>query len=509
MGKRSWQLLGVLSLVVLAIGVVAWAQPGHEYTVPSATTLQAIAQETFGKTSYAPAIMAATNRKHIEDPNIARVPSLQSPIQSGEKIWIPTKEWADAFLSVWTPAKPELLFGTPPGGQLVVASWWTAGGEAEGLHALFNIYHKLYPNVEIVNATVAGGAGFVFRSVVKPRLIAGDPPDTFQLHAGLEVQGYSPETYLRPLDDLYVTEGWTKVLPPDVLKLLVYKGHYWGVPVNIHRANVLWYDKVIFDKYNLTPPKTWDEFFAICDKLKAEGIVPFVIGTNGGWEAGHVVETILISTLGPEKYKGLWTGKTSWSDPGVTKALEIFKRMMSYANTDYPALSWDGAGEYLLAHKGAMLIMGDWTNGWFMSKGYKDYGWAPVPGTWGIFDALSDTFCLPKQARNRDNAIAWLRGCGSKEGHVAFNTRKGSIPSRTDLTAADKAKFNKYLQWSMECWSHDTIVPSLIHGAAAIPSWVTDYKDAINMFLANKDVAATQKALIEAAKTNLPIQLGK
>ena len=185
MGKRHWQLLGVLALLVLAIGVIAWAQPGHEYTASSATTLQAIAQETFGKTSYAPAIMAATNRKHIEDPSFDRIPSLQSPIKSGEKIWIPTKDWADDFLSVWTPAKPELLFGSGTKGQLVVGSWWTAGGEAEGLHALFDIYKKYNPNVEIVNATVAGGAGFVFRAVVKPRLIAGDPPDTFQLRAGL------------------------------------------------------------------------------------------------------------------------------------------------------------------------------------------------------------------------------------------------------------------------------------------------------------------------------------
>ncbi len=498
--KVSWPVVG---LVVLVLASIAWAQAGHEYVVPSRTTLEAIAQEVFGDAAYAPAIMAATNRKHIEDPTVVRIPSLQTPIEAGWKVWIPDKEWADAFLSVWNPAKPELLFGTPPGGQLVVASWWTAGGEAEGLNALFEIYQKFYPDVEIVNATIAGGAGFVFRAVIKPRLIAGDPPDTFQLHAGLEVEGYSPETYLAPLDDLYAIEGWDKVFPADLMDLLLYKGHYWGVPVNIHRANVLWYDKGIFEKYDITPPADWDEFFAVCDKLKAEGIVPIVMGTAGGWEAGHVFETILISTLGAEKYKGLWTGETPWSDPGVTEALEVFARMLNYVNADHSALSWDGAGEYLIAGKGAMIIMGDWTNGWFMAKGYNNYGWAPVPGTQGVFDALSDTFCLPKQARNRDNAIAWLRVCGSKEGQIAFNTRKGSIPARTDLTDEDKAQFNEYLQSCMEDWATDAIVPSPIHGAAAIESWVTDFKDTINLFLVTKDVKAAQQALVEAAEAAL------
>jgi len=44
-------------------------------------------------------------------------------------------------------------------GKLEIFSWWTAGGEAEGLQALIDIFHKKYPDVEIINATVAGGAG--------------------------------------------------------------------------------------------------------------------------------------------------------------------------------------------------------------------------------------------------------------------------------------------------------------------------------------------------------------
>jgi glucose/mannose transport system substrate-binding protein len=137
-----------------------------------------------------------------------------------------------------------------------------------------------------------------------------------------------------------------------------------------------------------------------------------------------------------------------------------------------------------------------------MAQGY-DFGWAPVPGTQGTFVALSDTFCLPKRARNRDNAIAWLRVAGSKEGQIAFNMLKGSIPARTDLTPEEKAQFNPYLQSAMDDWARDAIVPSLIHGAAAIESWVTDFKDAINLFLVTKDVAGTQAALIAAAEDAL------
>jgi ABC-type glycerol-3-phosphate transport system substrate-binding protein len=62
--------------------------------------------------------------------------------------------------------------------KLEVFSWWTSGGEAAALNALFNVYNKQYPGVEIVNAVVAGGGGSAARSVLHTRLIGGNPPDT-------------------------------------------------------------------------------------------------------------------------------------------------------------------------------------------------------------------------------------------------------------------------------------------------------------------------------------------
>lgn len=488
--------LAALLLLTLVVSVAGAAPLEQEvvYTVKLGDTLWDLAEKYLGSGPAWPAIMSFTNTKHLEDSTFAKILNADL-IHPGWKFLIPSAGDAEEFLATYDPSKPELLFPAGPKGKLVVASWWTAGGEAEGLTGMLNIYKAKYPDVEIVNATVAGGAGFVFRPVLKTRLIAGDPPDTFQLHAGLEVEGYDPETYLEPLDDIYASEGLENVFPADLLTLLKYKGHYWGVPVNIHRSNVLWYDKSIFTEAGLTPPTTWDEFWAVADALKARGVVALAMGTSGGWEAGHVFEDVLAGTCGAEKYKGLWTGAVQWTDSCVAQALENFKRMLTYVNTDHPALSWDGAGHYLIENKGAMMIMGDWANGWFMAQGYTDYGWAPPPGTKGIFVALSDSFALPKKAPYLDNAIAWVKVCGSKEGQEAFNPKKGSICARTDC---NPALFNEYLKAAMADWAADAIVPSTVHGAAAIESWVTDFKDAIVLFVVSGDVAGTQTALQQA-----------
>ena len=395
--------------------------------------------------------------------------------------------------------EPSAAAGAAPQTKLEIFSWWTAGGEAEGLNALYDVYHKQYPNVEIINATVAGGAGTNAKAVLSTRLTGGDPPDAFQLHAGLEVEKYEPARYLEPLDSLYASEGLDKAFPKDLLTLLQYKGHYWGVPANIHRANVMWYNKKLFADNNLKPPKTWDEIFKVADVFKAKGIIPLVVGAKEGWEAGHTFETILISVLGADGYRGLWNGSTKWADSRVTKALETFKKLVPYVNTDYSALTWDQALQYLIDNKGAMHIMGDWADGWFTSKSYTGYGWQPVPGTAGIYDALSDSFAVPKGARDGANAVNWLKVVGSKAGQEAFNPKKGSIPARTDCSPA---LFNAYLQSAMKDWASDAIVPSVVHGAAAVEKWATIYKDIMNTFVTKGDVAATQMALEQAASEN-------
>jgi len=380
--------------------------------------------------------------------------------------------------------------------QLEIFSWWTAGGEADGLNAMFEIFKKRYPGVEIINATVAGGAGTNAKAVLKTRMQGGKPPDSFQVHGGEELTSTWVITgFMEPITSLARAEGWTKVLPKDLLDIVSYKGEMYSVPVNVHRGNVLWYSKKILDQNNLKAPTTWAEFFQVADALKAKGITPLALGDKNKWEAAHLFEDILLSALGADGYRGLWTGKTSWTGSGVKTALENYAKILGYVNADHAAGTWDSATQMLIDGKAAMTIMGDWAAGYFTSKGWKpnvDYGFAPAPGTAGSFVIVTDTFGLPKKAPHRDQALNWLRVAGSKEGQEAFNPLKGSICGRTDC---DLNKFDVYLRSSAADFAKNKLVPSEVHGSAAPENFATQFNDIINVFVTQRNVAATQRSL--------------
>lgn len=386
--------------------------------------------------------------------------------------------------------------------QLEIFSWWTSGGEVEALNALYDIYKKQYPDVEIINAAIAEGVGQGgnMKAVLETRMIGGDPPDSFQVHLGQELIGSHVKAgRMEDLSELYKSEGWNETFPKGIIDLASYEGKPYSVPVNIHRSNVMWYNTAHLKEAGLEkPPATWDEWFAYAETLKGKGIGALAVAGSDGNFSAHVFENILVATLGPERYLGLFNGKTAWDDPDVKKAMEILLKSHEYAQTGYESVKWGDINEIMTSGKASTMIMGDWTHGLFKSAGFKDYGWAPSPGTDGVFVALSDSFGLPKNVKHADNVNNWLKLVGSKEGQDAFNPIKGSIPARTD---ADLSKYDDYLKQTMDAFKTNTIVGSIQHGAAAPQGFVNDFDTTVSTLLASKDVEAAAKQLVEAAKT--------
>ena len=221
------------------------------------------------------------------------------------------------------------------------------------------------------------------------------------------------------------------------------------------------------------------------------------------WGPGALVllPTVLLADLGADKFKGLWDGKTDWSGADVTAALNKYKTLLTYTNADREAIDWPDALGYVNKGQAGYTLMGDWVAAQQLADKVPDsaYTYWPAPGTEGDFQFLSDSFTLPTNGADPDGAKCWLKTVGSAEGQKAFNTKKGSIPARSD---ADPADYPKYQQGAMADWKKDTIVPSCAHGAACTLGQNNDILSAISQFSGSPDVAKLQTALGNAMKTS-------
>lgn len=401
--------------------------------------------------------------------------------------------------SAGTPAANQSASGQ----QLQIFSWWTGVASSKALNALIGVYKQQYPNVSVINEAVAGGAGSNAKAVLASRMEAGNPPGTFQVHGGNgSLLSWIQAGDMKPLNSLYTKEGWYQDFPQSLLNMLTVNGKIYAVPVDMQRANVLWYNPAIFHKYNLTPPTTFSQFFADAKVLKSHGITPLALANHGNWEATLLWSDVLLGTLGETQYNQLLSGKGSWTSPGVVSAAQTFSKMMAYTNSDYSALHWQQADQMVAQGQAAMNVQGDWAQGYFTTDLHltpgTGFGWAPTPGTQGVFAAVTDVFGLPSKLKSDTLTLNFLKVLGSEKGQDVFNPLKGTFSPRLD---ANTSLYDAYSRSAMASFKKDPLALIIGQGGAN-PGFTNQVNNAMEIFVTNHNVNQFVSAVNSAAQAN-------
>ena len=185
-------------------------------------------------------------------------------------------------------------------GEVEVLHYWTSGGEAKSAAELKKIMQAKGHTWR--DFAVAGGGGDSAMTVLKSRVISGNPPSAAQTK-GPAIQEWASEGVLANMDSLAKAEKWDDLLPKVVADIMKYKGAYVAAPVNVHRVNWMWGSSEALKKAGVTAmPKTWDEFFAAADKLKAAGLIPVAHGGQN-WQDFTTFESVVLGVGGAKFYQ--------------------------------------------------------------------------------------------------------------------------------------------------------------------------------------------------------------
>ncbi len=124
----------------------------------------------------------------------------------------------------------------------------------------------------------------------------------------------------------------------------------------------LWYHKDIFNKYNITPPKTFTQLLDACEVLKDNGLIPISIVGKDGWTINlHLLQTMIMSE-DPQVVQELLDNRTDFNNPVIKGSLERIKSLIQLGAfaPDVLNLDYEPAIKLYTSGKAAMLAMFSW-----------------------------------------------------------------------------------------------------------------------------------------------------
>ncbi|MEN2505300.1 ABC transporter substrate-binding protein [Stutzerimonas stutzeri] len=377
-------------------------------------------------------------------------------------------------------------------GTVEVVHWWTSGGEAAAVNVLRDLVNEA--GYTWKDGAVAGGAGSAAMTVLKTRVVSGNPPGAAQIK-GPDLQEWGALDLLSPLDEVAEANNWDQLLSKTVSDTMKYDGHYVAVPVNIHRVNWLWINPKVFEKAGIEKaPTTLEELYAAGDKLKAAGFVPIAHGGQP-WQDSTVFEGLVLGIMGPDGFHKAFVehDKATLTSPQMTEVFAALKKLSTYMDDNRAGRDWNLATAMVIDGKAGMQIMGDWAKSeWTASDKVagKDYQCVPMPGTAGSYTYNIDSIAMFKLKDEGDIAAqhALARIALEPKFQYVFNKNKGSIPVRSDL---DMSEFDSCAQASMddfkEADKNGNLEPSMAHSMATNLAVQGAIFDVVSNFMSEKN----------------------
>lgn len=276
-----------------------------------------------------------------------------------------------------------------------------------------------------------------FKTAIQDSVKGEQPPDLYSNWAGARTAVLVPD--LEPLDDLWQEEGLDGRFPPELVRQASdYHGHKYMLPVAQYGVT-FFYNKAVFTQHHLTPPRTWEEFLAVCATLKANGVTPIALGAKDRWPAQFWFDMLLLRTASYAFRQHLMQGQARYDDPQVKAVFALWASLIDkgYFNPNPQELGWyRGANEMVFKGSAAMTLMGSWNFDYFSNDAHQwvlgqDYDVFAFPQIRGDVPRVAlgsvDGLILPKKAINKEGAKEVLRYLAGQAQQQAFTRHSGAL----------------------------------------------------------------------------------
>ncbi len=356
----------------------------------------------FGALLIATVIMAgACSASATPSPAPTATPAAATPSGSEAATAAPSPTIAPATLELWL------------GGILTTA---TPGSDARNwVDQQIARFKAAFPGSD-VNISLLPSNNDQLAAQVQAALAAHNVPDVMMLYSGSYTLAY--QSGLMPLNS-YVdaTPGFYDSMSLWDLSCQDYdcqggQGTIYAVPSDAY-SFLMYYNKDLLAKAGIAaPPTTYDELYADCTKLDAQGIVPFVYGDQDGYTTVNLLVDNIISYWEPGDVQKFEQGQLKFTDPKWVDALKPILEMRTHncVNNDASTLEQLHSADLFTSEKGSMFEGQPQFLPYFKSI-YDKIGVTKLPRSGngplssGVIGSSGDDWMIPAGAKNPD--LAW------------------------------------------------------------------------------------------------------
>ena len=319
--------------------------------------------------------------------------------------------------------------------ELVINSMHSDPLPQETFAEIVKKFQEANPDIQVKLNTSAHEE---FKKSVRLWLASDNPPDVITWFAGNRAMYFVEKGLIMDISDVWQDAGLFEKFPKAFQSISLKDGKAYFLP-DTYYWWAIYYRKSIFQQYNLTEPKTWDELLKVCATLKENGVTPFAIGTKFPWTAAAWFDYLNMRVNGPAYHMDLMFGKVPYSDAGVKKTFEYWGQLVKngYYLDNAAAYGWQEAVPFMAQGKAAMYLMGQFILDSVPPEIKDDMDFFQFPIIDANVpvgeDAPTDGYMIPAKAKNPAAAKKFLQFLASRESQEIQVKKVGRIVTNSDI----------------------------------------------------------------------------
>jgi raffinose/stachyose/melibiose transport system substrate-binding protein len=220
------------------------------------------------------------------------------------------------------------------------------------------------------------------------------------------------------------------------------------------------YNQDIFNELGLTEQETWQEFYAVLDRIKEDGqYVPLAIGTKDTWAVG----TMGYLNIGPQFWKGekgrlaVIAGEAKLDDPQFLAPLQELAKWGDYMAPGFEAQGYSDSQSLFTLGRAAIYPAGSWEIPGFREQADFEMGAFRVPvveagDTCYVTDHTDLGIGMNAATKHPEEVRTFLEWVGTTEfNQLLADALPGLFPLSKDELSFSDPLAAEFASWRNDC----------------------------------------------------------